>query len=173
MARVAPITVFDRALGVSAAAAATSPKLSAADKKRLATLVTKSRTAKGWTASERMECMALVYKAAPEKLPKAPEWLRKRFERERHQDTPVREPSKVDPLEQLAKAAELRGTVLTEQQFVDRREVILSMPHLATWGREDGVDPLDRVTKAHELHTRDAMTEAQFDRVRQAILDAV
>ena len=62
--------------------------------------------------------------------------------------------------------------MLTEQQFVDRREVILSMPHLATWGREDGVDPLDRVTKAHDLHTRDAMTKAQFDCVRQAILDA-
>jgi len=173
MTRPNPVKVFDRALLAAAAAAAASPKLSPAEKKRVRTLMTKSRSAKGWNLSERMECFGLVQKAAPEKLPKLPKVIRDRLPGSAKEAPPIRQASHVDPLDRLAKAADLRGEeVLTEEQFVARRDAILSLPRLADWGVEEGVDPLDRVAEAHRLRKRDALTEEQFTHVRQIILDA-
>ncbi len=172
MAPPDPIKLFDRALLGGAAAAAASPKLTTAEKKHLGTLVTKSRSAKGWTMAERMECIGLVRKAAPEKLPKLPKVILDRLPGGRVEPAPVRQLSDADPLDRLSKAADLRGEVLTEEQFVVRRDAILTMPGLAEWGLQDGVDPLDRVSAAHALLGRGALTEEQFSMVRQAILDA-
>lgn len=167
----------DKALLLAAGLAAKSGKLSAREKAELRALVVKGakRGAQGWNTADRLRCMWLIKKAGPEALPKGevPDWLRKLLRRSSAAgEDPVRERAGVDPLTRLVKLGELRGAVLSEEQFASQVTKVMSDPFMPTYGAADGVDPLDRLSKVGELQSLGVLTEAQASALTSQILDA-
>lgn len=178
MPKTPSTAVLDKALVAIAGLACKSAKLSPAEKPELKALVAKGAKAGKFNMTDRARCIWLIRKAAPENIPnvRVPDRVKRVLGLGNGHDEslppPTRERPLTDPLDRLEKLGELRGRPLTDSQFAGQRERVLADPLMSSFGSDEKVDPLDRLTKVARLEEAGILTADQAARVTEQILNA-